>query len=456
MKPKKILFRADSSSEIGLGHIKRDLVYATRLSSDNINFASQELPGNINHTIPYPVHTLKSTKVDELLDLCKGLDITHLIVDNYSFTKEDEKKVKQSSSIKLSVFDDTYEEHFCDEVLNHNLGSDAKKYRHKVPSFCKISLIPPLIRREFFEEKQHTHSKQGIFLSLGGSDPANLTLKVLKYLKRHRVPVHVGLTSSNSNLKSLKAYANVNRWITLHIDANIAELLNTCKLAIITPSVLAAEALFMGVPVISIRTADNQIEVERFLKKERFQTLKSSEIHKLKNRALLQNARIHRPTLVYDNTVFSFSLHKASVYALYDLFDLVNDSEVRRNSFSTDPISLEEHTRWLQKVLDDSSVQLYTVRSNTHELIAQVRFNKIDKKAIISLSISQDFRGKSLATKIIRKGCEIFLTSHPKALIEAQIKEENIASQKSFAKADFDCYKREEKTLYYLYGKEHE
>ena len=119
---KRVLFRADSSSSIGLGHIKRDLVYASRLQTKDIAFATRELEGNINHLIPYPVHILKSTDIDELVRLCKALKIEKLIIDNYTLSYEDEKRIKELCDLELSVFDDTYEKHYCDEVINHNLG----------------------------------------------------------------------------------------------------------------------------------------------------------------------------------------------------------------------------------------------------------------------------------------------------------------------------------------------
>ena len=46
-----ILFRADSSSTIGTGHIMRDLVLAKQYKNSNIIFATQDLDGNINYKI---------------------------------------------------------------------------------------------------------------------------------------------------------------------------------------------------------------------------------------------------------------------------------------------------------------------------------------------------------------------------------------------------------------------
>jgi UDP-2,4-diacetamido-2,4,6-trideoxy-beta-L-altropyranose hydrolase len=452
---KKVLFRADSSSQIGLGHVKRDLVFASGLTDVDIVFASQDLPGNINHQIPYPVYILPSNDSTELIDLCRHLNIDWLIIDHYAFIKADEEKLKQNCTLKLSVFDDSYKEHYCDEIINHNLGATAKKYAQKVPPFCKISLIPPLIRKEFIQEKRYIRNKQGVLLCLGGADPKNVSLQVLKNLKQHKLQVNVALTSSNPNLHSLQVYAHVNKWIKLHVNANIPRLMNSCELAIVTPSVTAAEALFMKMPIITIRTAENQIEVEKFLKKARVKTLALTQIHKLRNKSFLQKTDT-AITNLYNAINTPYILHNASLDDLKDLYELANDPIVRSNSFSPHTISFEDHTKWLQSVLLDDNINLYTVRSEINTLIAQIRFNKIDKRAIISISISKHFRGKAIGAKIIQKGCQVFLKSNPNTLIEAQIKENNIASQKSFQKAGFKIFKKEDGKLYYLYEKEHE
>jgi spore coat polysaccharide biosynthesis predicted glycosyltransferase SpsG len=68
-KPQTILFRADSSSTIGTGHIMRDLVLAEQFPEAKIIFAVQDLPCNINHMIMeklYHVQMLSSNEIEEL------------------------------------------------------------------------------------------------------------------------------------------------------------------------------------------------------------------------------------------------------------------------------------------------------------------------------------------------------------------------------------------------------
>jgi len=52
---KNILFRADSSSDVGLGHIMRDMVLAKAYEKegDKVSFASRNLEGNIIDKIHY-------------------------------------------------------------------------------------------------------------------------------------------------------------------------------------------------------------------------------------------------------------------------------------------------------------------------------------------------------------------------------------------------------------------
>lgn len=289
-----ILFRADSSSTIGTGHIMRDLVLAKKYPKANIVFATQALDGNINHKIKeadYEIKTLKSNDFEELDKLIKELNIDMVVIDHYGIDFKFEKQLKkQNPKLKIFCLDDTYEKHFCDVLLNHNISGDKKKYKGKVPKHCELRCGSKytLLRDEFLKEKKKKRKKskdnlKTVFIAMGGADHSNINKKILKVLKDFKkIKVNLVTTTANKNLDELKQYCKNKKWINLYINSNkIAKLMRKSDLAIVTPSVTVNEVYFMKLPLIAILTADNQIDMYKYLKKKKYNVLKKFSKNKL-------------------------------------------------------------------------------------------------------------------------------------------------------------------------------
>lgn len=289
-----ILFRADSSSQIGTGHIMRDLVLAKQFKDNKITFAARDLKGNINHRIEeagYAVKTLNSNNFEELDSIIKNMQIDLLVIDHYGIDYYFEKQLKQSNTrLKLMVLDDTYERHYCDIVLNHNISAQEDRYKQLVPSQCELRCGSryTLLRDEFYIEKKKRKIKnitrKNILISLGGTDNNNLNIKILKILNNYK-NIHVDLTTSNSNknLKNLQKFIKNKKWVNLHINTNqIAKIMKKSDFAIVTPSVTVNEVYFMGVPFIAVMTAHNQIEIHNYLKKKKYHTMDKFNTQKFK------------------------------------------------------------------------------------------------------------------------------------------------------------------------------
>lgn len=275
-----ILIRADSSSQIGLGHIMRDLVLATQYPNTAITFACQKLAGNIIDKIPYPVHILSSNDPEELIALIHSLKIDRVIFDHYDIDEEFEKEIKEQTGVSILSFDDTYQKHHCDILLNHNISADKNRYTDLVPPHCELRCGSDytLIRDEFKKEKFQIREKiYDIFIAMGGADTSNTTLGILKLLD-DSYHVCVATTSANIHLKELKSYIKTTRNITLHIDSQeIAKLINQSCRAIITPSVIVHETLFIGIPFLAIKTADNQDDMVQYLKSKNYDIIENFE-----------------------------------------------------------------------------------------------------------------------------------------------------------------------------------
>ena len=228
---------------------------------------------NEKEFVPYPLKTIQNE--EEFFNIVKKIQPKQVIVDNYEFNLEYQKQFKKLfPDIKLSCFDDEYKEYFCDEIINHNLGVNINKYKN--PKIVKI--ISPLIREEFQIAKKKRYKKDGIFISLGGSDSNGLTIKILKLFKNQNINLYT--TSANKNLKKLKRYAKIHKNIKLNINKDIAEGMAKSKWGIITPSVISYEALFMKLPFIAIQTANNQKEIAKYLHKKRIKIINDSFFNK--------------------------------------------------------------------------------------------------------------------------------------------------------------------------------
>lgn len=268
---KKILFRCDSASHIGIGHVMRDLVLASKLDAD-ITFAVRELEGNINEKIPYKKISLLSNDVDELIKHLRDHAFDLLIIDHYGIDAQEERRIKEETGITLLAFDDTYTPHYADFILNHNIGAESKKYTSLTPAFCRALCGEryTLIREEFLsasQKKVRKKPKNTLFLSIGGSDHSGVTEKLLPLISKE-FHIHLVTTTANRRLERLSRLPRER--ITLHVNTSeVALIMKKCSFALITPSVSVYEVMKMGTPFIAVKTASNQDDVYRNLRKKR-------------------------------------------------------------------------------------------------------------------------------------------------------------------------------------------
>lgn len=255
----KVLFRSDSSNDIGHGHIKRDLVLAKQY--EDVSFACLALEGSLIDEITYPVYKLTSASIYELINLIKKEKFDLLIIDHYDISYEDEKLIKLETGVKILSFDDEIKEHFCDILLNVNAYAKASDYVGLVPQYCELrcGFSYALIRDEFYEESKIKREKIYDFLiCIGGVDSKNLSTNIALSLPKNK-QILIITTKANKHLKKLKKISDENSHITLIVDAlNLAQLMNESKKLIISASSLVNEALVLKANFKAIAYAKNQ------------------------------------------------------------------------------------------------------------------------------------------------------------------------------------------------------
>jgi RimJ/RimL family protein N-acetyltransferase len=147
---------------------------------------------------------------------------------------------------------------------------------------------------------------------------------------------------------------------------------------------------------------------------------------------------------------------KATPNDLQLLFDWANEPEVRNNSFNSQPIPLEEHTKWFLSKVNDTNTLFY-IAEMEKQPVGMVRFDIKEENTIISILIDKNHRGKGLASILLVDCCKLYFEQESKP-IHAYIKNSNTASIHSFEKANFSFLK-EEKVYHVeskIYSKEKE
>ena len=255
----------------------RDLVLAQSLEGE-VLFACQALQRSMIEQIPYEVHILQTNDAEELIALIKSLHVNLLVIDHYGIDAAYERTIKEATGVSILSFDDTYQAHHCDILLNHNICADASRYANLVPKGCELRCgsAYTLIRDEFKDEKKIAREKiYDVLIAMGGSDAGNLTLAILKVLP---ASLHVSIltTSANAHLSELQSYVVGKPNIALHVNSKeVAKIMNQSKCAIVTPSGIVQEVLFMETLFIAIKIAPNQDDMVVYLKENGYAVLSS-------------------------------------------------------------------------------------------------------------------------------------------------------------------------------------
>jgi RimJ/RimL family protein N-acetyltransferase len=129
---------------------------------------------------------------------------------------------------------------------------------------------------------------------------------------------------------------------------------------------------------------------------------------------------------------------KAEIEDSLTYYNWVNDPIVREQSFNSEIISWIDHETWFKEKIIDKNFHFYIFLNTKDEKIGQIRLHEIDKENyLIGVSIAAEHRGKGYGSRILKMGCNEFLSQNPSIILNAYIKEDNNSSLSIFEKAGF-------------------
>ncbi len=145
-----------------------------------------------------------------------------------------------------------------------------------------------------------------------------------------------------------------------------------------------------------------------------------------------------KDVVIHSKIDLQIDLRRATLGDKDIIFEWANDEIVRKNSFNSECIKYETHSNWYDGKINDKE-SIYFIGQIQDQLIGLVRFDRDNQdmnNVVIGIQIDRHYRGKGLASMLLEKGCNEYLKIKQTEII-AYIKEDNLASIRSFEKAGF-------------------
>lgn len=120
------------------------------------------------------------------------------------------------------------------------------------------------------------------------------------------------------------------------------------------------------------------------------------------------------------------------------LFKWTNDPAVRKNSFSSEKITYEEHTSWYRSLLENKNCKQYIYMCGDCP-IGQIRIVQKEKNAEISYSICTEKRSQGYGAKMLELVKNQVFKDFPMVdKLTGLVKTDNLASKKAFENAGYE------------------
>jgi RimJ/RimL family protein N-acetyltransferase len=230
-------------------------------------------------------------------------------------------------------------------------------------------------------------------------------------------------------------------------------------LAIAAAGTTAWELAFMGLPAVVLTLADNQIEVAASLNEAGIcdsltaqGEIATQTITDNVTSLMLDQPRRERMSRLGRHLVDGLGcervlariraadihLHAARDEDSHTVWGWANDSETRAMSFNSKSIAWEDHLQWYRSKLENPRCFFYIATDEQGLPIGQIRFDLDGPRAVISVGLAFEARGRSLGSPVVIRALDELYTKADVTAVHAYVKPINQASIRTFLKADFD------------------
>jgi spore coat polysaccharide biosynthesis predicted glycosyltransferase SpsG len=266
-KLRNALIVCDSNREYGSGHVMRSITLGISLQKVGfkVELACFEIPeALIERAEGFGLQVLKrnsqQAEIGIAAEVIESTDLGDVVVfDGYYFDQQAIAEVHRSKRLVV-VIDDNGDLAECAAslILNQNLHANEEMYMSntsdpKLLLGCDWALIRPEIVAA--RESQNLQERQGIFIAMGGTDPLGITPEISSRLIKQ------------TGLKVVAAGGFLGQ--TSLNPTEMAEEMSHSQIGVIACGTTTWEALCLGLPLVGVVVADNQIQVAQSLQENK-------------------------------------------------------------------------------------------------------------------------------------------------------------------------------------------
>jgi UDP-2,4-diacetamido-2,4,6-trideoxy-beta-L-altropyranose hydrolase len=280
---KRLVFRADANSTIGLGHLMRLLALADQLRGLSPGLflvrepspAIEQLVGNAGWALTaLPLSASLLAEANWLVQaFLQPSDV--LILDGYEFAQDYQECLRQSGCGLVYIDDLRAWPVVADVLINHSPGVAPTDYQ--APATAQLLLGPAfsLLRAPFLAAAAPPQPSGPIASALvcfGGADPLGLTARTLAALlalpQVQHISLVVGGAFSDADALHAQIAKHPDRTVSLHRNVGATELVSLLQahdVAIVPASTVLIEALVLGRPALTGYYVPNQEQLAAYV-----------------------------------------------------------------------------------------------------------------------------------------------------------------------------------------------
>ena len=274
-----LLIRADANTRMGTGHLMRCLALAQgwKARGGQATFITACQNGDLRQRLSdegFQVITLERSYPDPTdWEITSEVLALHsdawVVLDGYHFDSAYQRQIKEAGHRLLVIDDMAHVDHYyADVVLNQNIHAGQLDYLSESYTRLLLGTRYVLLRSEFLAwrewQREIPQVARKVLVTLGGGDPDNQTLKVVRALQQVDVDglgAVVVVGASNPHFRELQSAVH-NAQFAIRLEQNVTNMPElmawAADVAVSAGGSTCWELAFMGLPTAVLVLAENQ------------------------------------------------------------------------------------------------------------------------------------------------------------------------------------------------------